>query len=32
MKNCTIRMAEPIPFGLTFLLAIRRAIVLASFV
>ena len=32
MKNWTIRTAEPIPRGLTFLLAIRRAIVSASFV
>jgi hypothetical protein len=32
MKNWTIRMADPIPRGLTFLLAIRLAIVAASFV
>jgi len=31
MKNCTIRIAEPSPFGLTFLVAITRAIVSASF-
>jgi hypothetical protein len=31
MKNCTMRMAEPMPFGLTPALAITRAIVSASF-
>src|SRR5437763_14780988 len=32
MKNCTIRIPEPIPFGLTFLVAMTRAIVSASLV
>src|SRR2546425_357820 len=32
MKNWIMRMPEPIPFGLTFLLAIVRATVGASFV
>jgi hypothetical protein len=32
MKNWIIRMPEPIPLGLTFLLAIALAIVSASFV
>src|SRR5487761_1463018 len=32
MKNCTILIPEPIPLGLTFLLAIDLAIVSASFV
>jgi hypothetical protein len=32
MKNCTMRMAEPMPFGLTSLLAMTRAMVSASFV
>src|SRR4029453_13456193 len=31
MKYWTIRIAEPSPFGLTFLVAITRAIVAASF-
>jgi hypothetical protein len=30
MKNWTMRMAEPRPLGLTFRLAITRAIVFAS--
>jgi hypothetical protein len=32
MKNWIMRIPEPIPLGLTFLLAIVRAIVSASFV
>ncbi len=32
IKNCTMRIAEPSPFGLTFLVAITRAIVSASLV
>jgi hypothetical protein len=31
MKNCTMRMPEPMPFGLTRFVAITRAIVSASF-